>query len=479
MRRRFAKEAKFYRPRLIFEQLEERIVLDGSCPYAPYGVPQDPLVDPTYTYDIPQDPYVDPTYTLDPGSTFDTSTTVDAPDTTVSDPITNQPPVNTVPAALTMTEDSLLVFSLANGNAVSVADPDAGTNDVQVTLWSSPGTLSLGNTDGVTLVTGTGDDDPVVSFTGTIDEVNAALDGMSFAPQEGFTGPATMVVMSNDLGSTGDTGPAVDLDVVTITVSPETDTPSSQTVSVTVSEDTAGLIRGWGGANPAGQSTSSITVTGVPGQGTLFVDGNYNNQLDSGEEVAQDQAISWTDAVLQPKVKYLGALDYNGPDTVGFAVGSTSDPEATVTGTVNITVTALNDAPVTTVPGDQTTPVDTALVFDATLGNSISVSDTDAGTGPLQMTLVSMPGTLTLGSTGGLTFGAGDGAADPIMVFSGTMADVNAALNGMAFTPLTGSTGSAGVTIVTSDLGNTGLGGPRVDVDRVSITVGGAGSSVV
>ncbi|MBI5570043.1 MAG: hypothetical protein HY914_08870 [Desulfomonile tiedjei] len=475
MRHRFAKEATFYRPTLIFEQLEERIVLDASCPYATYGIPQDTLIDPTYTYDIPLDPFVDPTYTLDYDSTLDVSPTGVVPDTTVSDPIVNQPPVNTVPASQTVTEDTLLVFSAANGNAISVADPDAGSNDIQVTLWSSPGSLSLGSTDGITVATGTGDDDLVVSFIGTLDAINSALEGMSFTPQDGFSGPASLVVMTTDLGSTGDTGPGVDVDVLTITVTPETDTPSSQTVAVTLFEDTVGTIVGWGGANASSQANSSISITSLPGHGTLFIDSNYNNRLESGEEAALGQVISWTDAVLQPKVKYVGALDYNGTDTLAYSVVSTSDSETTATGTVNVTVTALNDAPVATVPGAQSTLADTALTFDATLGNGISVSDVDAGTGQFQLTLVSIPGSLTLGSTNGLTFGLGDGTADSFMVLNGTMADVNAALNGMSFTPLTGYSGSASVTVVTNDMGNTGTGGPRIDVDTVSIAVGSAG----
>jgi hypothetical protein len=38
----------------------------------------------------------------------------------------NQPPLNTVPGTQTLIENSQIVFSTANGNAISISDPDAG-----------------------------------------------------------------------------------------------------------------------------------------------------------------------------------------------------------------------------------------------------------------------------------------------------------------------------------------------------------------
>src|SRR5207249_4078417 len=98
-------------------------------------------------------------------------------------------------------------------------------------------------------------------------------------------------------------------------------------------------------------------------------------------------------------------------------------------------VTTVNDPPVNTVPSAQTTNEDTALVFSLAHGNAISVSDPDdadnavLGDEPVQVTLTAASGTLTLGSTAGLSFafadangtGAGDGTADAVMTFRGTL----------------------------------------------------------
>jgi len=46
----------------------------------------------------------------------------------------NLPPVNTVPSAQTATVDQPFAFTAYRGNLISISDPDAGGNQVQVTL---------------------------------------------------------------------------------------------------------------------------------------------------------------------------------------------------------------------------------------------------------------------------------------------------------------------------------------------------------
>ncbi len=92
---------------------------------------------------------------------------------------------------------------------------------------------------------------------------------------------------------------------------------------------------------------------------------------------------------------------------------------------------------------------------------AISISDFDAGSNPVQVTLTATNGTLNLPTTQGLTFTPpADGTADATMTFTGTVADINAALEGATFVATPGFTGTASVQITTDDLGNTGTGGP-------------------
>ncbi len=136
-----------------------------------------------------------------------------------------------------------------------------------------------------------------------------------------------------------------------------------------------------------------------------------------------------------------------------------------------ITVTAINDAPVNSVPASQATAMNTAKVFSTANGNLISTSDVDAGSSLVQVQLVSTNGTTTLSGISGLTFSAGDGTADATMTFTGTIANVNAALAGLSFNPTTTFTGAASLKIVTNDQGFTGTGGALTDTDTIAITV--------
>ena len=85
------------------------------------------------------------------------------------------------------------------------------------------------------------------------------------------------------------------------------------------------------------------------------------------------------------------------------------------------------------------------------------------------MTLTVAQGMLTLAGTAGLTSVAGDGTSS--VSFEGTAAEINAALDGLAYQPATDYTGTDLLTMVADDGGNTGLGGALTGTGQVQITV--------
>jgi hypothetical protein len=111
------------------------------------------------------------------------------------------------------------------------------------------------------------------------------------------------------------------------------------------------------------------------------------------------------------------------------------------------------------------------LIFSTANGNRVSISDADAGSSAVQVTLGVSHGTLTLSTTAGLAFSSGNGVQNSAMTFTGTLANINAALDGLRFDPAANYVGSDSLQIVTNDLGNTGAGGALSDTDTVSITV--------
>jgi hypothetical protein len=135
------------------------------------------------------------------------------------------------------------------------------------------------------------------------------------------------------------------------------------------------------------------------------------------------------------------------------------------------TLAAPNQAPVNTVPLSVTTGENVSVAV-----TGISVSDPDAGSSTVQMTLSVLHGGLAVNSgvIGGLTAGQVSGNNTGTVVLTGTIAQINATLavaNGLFYSPTAGFTGTDVLTVTTNDQGNTGTGGPRTDTDNVTITV--------
>ena len=290
---------------------------------------------------------------------------------------------------------------------------------------------------------------PGVGSTGTL----------GFAPAANANGSATITIRLKDNGGTANGG--VDTSAVetfTITVLPVNDRPSfTRGPNQAVNEDAGPqTVNNWatnfspGPADEAGQ-TLTITVT------------NNNNALFSA----------------QPAVSSAGTLTYTpAANANGFATVTVTfkDNGGTANGGVDtfsqnffLSVIPINDAPVNTVPGSQSVVKNSLLVFSATESNQISIADVDAAT--VQVTLSASNGLLTLSGTTGLTFSVGNGTANPTMTFTGSISNINAALNGMQFAPFFELVGAAQLQIQTSDLGNTGNGGVLSDSDTVNINV--------
>ena len=137
-----------------------------------------------------------------------------------------------------------------------------------------------------------------------------------------------------------------------------------------------------------------------------------------------------------------------------------------------ISITNVNDAPIITLQSiakniDESSP----LFFNTTNASLITVSDPDAGTDAVQVILSVTQGSLTLSTNSGLTFITGDGTADITMTFSGSLADINTALNSMHYDPPTGFNGSDTLQIDIDDLGNNGLGGNQTDSASINLTM--------
>jgi hypothetical protein len=80
----------------------------------------------------------------------------------------------------TQTTNNTVTFSVAQGNGITVNDVNAETLPLDVSLAAVNGYITLGSTAGLQLLTGTGRNDSTVSFTGSLADVQAALEGLKF-----------------------------------------------------------------------------------------------------------------------------------------------------------------------------------------------------------------------------------------------------------------------------------------------------------
>ncbi|WNV09235.1 VCBS domain-containing protein [Tardiphaga sp. 709] len=134
----------------------------------------------------------------------------------------NDAPTNTVPTARVVNEDTAIVFSSGNNNAISIADADHNGGNETVTLSVLHGNLTLSGLSGLT-VTGNGTGN--VTVTGTVAAINSALNGLSYLPSDNYNGADTLTIVTNDNGNNGVGGAKSDTDTIAITINPVNDAP--------------------------------------------------------------------------------------------------------------------------------------------------------------------------------------------------------------------------------------------------------------
>ena len=323
--------------------------------------------------------------------------------------------VNSTGTAITFELDDLLTGSAASGLDYTAIPANA---QITVANGANSGSLSVAVTDDANLE--------------ALETLDAQISGSSNA--------AVLITGANATASITDNETATVSIIANDPAAGEPANPGQFTVSLSQVSSVDTTIS----YTVAGSAASGTDYTALSGTVTILA-GNLTATID----------VSVIDDLLpEPSKSVIVTLQAITAGAPGISVG------APVAATVTI---ADDDAtPVNTVPGPQTVAEDIALVFSTGGGNAVVVADPD--TGILTVTLAVTNGTLTLNGVAGLAFTTGDGTADATMTFSGTVAAINAALDGMAYQPAANYNGPAQLDITTSD-GNTN------DTDTVNIGV--------
>ena len=130
----------------------------------------------------------------------------------------NDAPTTTNPGLQTAQEDTPLPITGITIDDVDVDETDQPNNSVEVTLSVNHGHITLANPLLVTFTTGDGHEDATMTFSGTLQAVNAAIDSVTYTPEAGFLGEDTLRIVADDQGHTGLGGRLVTRDEIPITV---------------------------------------------------------------------------------------------------------------------------------------------------------------------------------------------------------------------------------------------------------------------
>ncbi len=401
----------------------------------------------------------------------------------------NDAPVNTVPATQATNEDTSKAIT-----GLSIADVDAGSGSVTVTLAVTNGTLTVAGGSAAIANSGTS----TVTLTGTLGAINSTLaSNVTFVPNANFSGVVTLTMTTNDNGNSGG-APLSDVDTVTINITAVNDVPAFSGLNATpgyteggaavvldsnalladieldaannYSGATLTLARNGGassqdvfGANGTlSFSGSNVVLSGTTvgtftnSGGTLVITFNGNATSARVDSVLQQLTYANTSDAPPASVQ----VNYTFSD--GNAGAQGTGGAGITNGSITVGITAVNDAPVNTVPATQATSEDTSKAI-----TGLSIADVDAGAGSVTVTLTVTNGTLTV--AGGSAGIANSGTST--VTLTGTQAAINSTLaSNVTFVPNANFSGAATLTMTTNDNGNSG-GAPLSDVDTVTINI--------
>ena len=293
----------------------------------------------------------------------------------------------------------------------------------------------------------------------------------TYTPDADYNGPDSLTYRVTDRGDPDNCSSAPcdapltsSTETVSITVDPVNDTPEASSASVSVDEDGSlpVALSALVSDVETGEANLTYTIVTPPAHGGLAGSGSSRT--------------------------YTPAADFNGADSFTYEVTDRGDPDncgapgpacdaalTSSTATVSITVGAINDAPVNSLPAG---PVVALPGIDTPL-TGISVSDVDAATDDVKVELSVDHGTLTVNTLVPSGVSALDvvGNGTAIVTVTASLDQINATLanaTGLLYHRNAGFGGPDTLTVTTDDLGHNGGGGAQTDIDTLAIAVDNA-----
>ncbi|MEN9891591.1 MAG: hypothetical protein RLY78_1886 [Pseudomonadota bacterium] len=336
----------------------------------------------------------------------------------------------TLPAAGALpllSEDTPLIFASAAGTAISLGDIDGGLTTLRLSV--PVGGLTLAQTAGLTLTEGDGVDDAAITLRGSLADIHVALDGLAYTPGADHNGAVQITF------TVGDTliGLVPVTTVLPLGISAVADIVDDAVVVVAGQSASFNVL-----ANDSFEHSGRV-VSGhtLPAHGSLTID-------------AQGQAL------------YTPDPGWTGSDSFTYTVSSNGTTE---TATVTLDTQLAPQPPTLGLPPAQTLAEDVTLVFGSAQGRALTVADANGDALTVQLSV--SHGTVSLAGSTGLTLLAGDGVDDASLTVSGSAAAINAALDGLRYTPAADHHGAATLTLQASDGSSVQTGSVALQIDSV------------
>ncbi|WP_020475027.1 DUF4465 domain-containing protein [Zavarzinella formosa] len=269
--------------------------------------------------------------------------------------------------------------------------------------------------------------------------INASTNELTLGYSPNAFGSADITIRATDVA-----GVFVD-SAFTVTVNPVNDAPVASDDTASGNED-EGIISGNVLTNDNDIDSPALTVGEING-----LAGNVGNEITiTGGKLTVNSNGSFS---FTPNSNFNGSTGFTYKATDGMSLSNLA--------TVTITVNAVNDAPVNTLPAATlSVNIGQELLIS---GLSISDPDVDTNTGTFVVVLSV--------TTGKLSVITNDPNASSVLTLTGTVGQINASLAAGVCYQSPAASATATLTMVTNDLGNVGIGGLKTDTDTKSITV--------
>jgi hypothetical protein len=278
---------------------------------------------------------------------------------------------------------------------------------------------------------------------------------LTYTPAANANGTATVTVQLQDNGGTANGG--VDTSApqtFTINITAVNQAPSfTKGANQTVNEDSgAQTVNNWATNLSAGPNEASQTLS--------FLVSNNNNALFSTQPSLDSTG----------RLTYTPAANANGTATVTVQIkdsGGTANggQDTSAAQSFTITVNPVNDPPVVNL-----TSTSQSILSSNSLISGITVSDIDAGTSPVSVTLRVNSGSLNVATTPNVIIGTNSSST---VTLTGSISAINTALTNLRYTGSNNFSGNDSLTVTVNDNGNTGSGpaGGLSDSKSVALSV--------